>query len=214
MIDDQIVIDKSDILIRLFESKFDGFLITCPRRWGKSFNLDLIQRFCEFEFDNNGQELPEDLKLNRLLFENGSMDALTRTRKPMKVVDSPKTMEHFGQYIVIRLDLKDLDGESFETVHIRLSAHVSDVYDKFAFLQDSPQLDTSDVEMFNTIYKNRTHDLADLQLSLKNLCYLCHRHFKRQIILLVDEYDTPTNHAFSRLDHNSITRIRDFIKCN
>lgn len=219
VISNQLVIDKSGLITQIFKSQYSAVLITCPRRWGKSYNLDLIHTFCEIELDKNGNELAEELKLNIHLFNRGAVDVNTKERKPMKVTEDKLIMkEHFGQYIVIRLDLKDVVGESYDQVLHNLSTCVNNEYGRFAFLLDSDKLNDRHKAIFNSIYNQKTPTENDLCSSLYNLCYLCHLHFHDsmsddcQIVLLIDEYDTPTNHAFSEFDQNTIEKIRKFMK--
>lgn len=201
------------MIAKIFDSKQTAFLITRPRRWGKSFNLDLIKAFCELEMDKEGRELPEDLKINRLLFEFGSVDAETLIRTPMAITKNKEIMtKHFGQHIVLRLDFKDLDGPSYDEVISTLNKQVVKLYHRFAFLEQSKHLSPDQAKMFRQMYSSLIQDSSQLADSLSELCYYCYQHFQRKIVLLVDEYDIPTNHAFYQFAPKDIEKLRNLIQ--
>jgi len=56
------------------EGVAEAQLITYPRRWGKSINLSMLEYFFGLELDENGVELPEEMKRNHLLFTGGEID--------------------------------------------------------------------------------------------------------------------------------------------
>ena len=63
-------VDKSLFIKRVLEASYDFFLITRPRRWGKTLNLIMLKLFLEIEVDEKGVEMYEHAKDNYKYFEN------------------------------------------------------------------------------------------------------------------------------------------------
>jgi len=59
-----VFVDKSILLRELLDDGNDTLLITRPRRWGKSLNMSMMQKFFEIEVDKNGTQLPEEMRKN------------------------------------------------------------------------------------------------------------------------------------------------------
>lgn len=210
-----IVIDKSDMLIKLFRSRSKAVMITTPRRWGKSFNLDLIRAFCELECDIDGRELPEDLKINRFLFENGAIDFATKKRTHFKVMEALDVVdEHFGRYIVIYLDLKNAFGNDYDEFIKSMAYTMSALYTKFNFLLKSDILRPFEKQSFEQYETVTTEpDPTMLMFSLKNLCSLLYSHYKEkhEVIVLIDEYDSPSNNSFYEFKDDDIMKTNNFM---
>ena len=69
-----VFVDKSMFIKEFLEaSSGKVVLITRPRRWGKSLNMDMLQRFLSIEVDEQGAPLPQEESLNRKLFVGGEV---------------------------------------------------------------------------------------------------------------------------------------------
>ena len=69
-----VFVDKSMFIKEFLEaSSGKVVLITRPRRWGKSLNMDMLQRFLSIEVDDQGAPLPQEESLNRKLFVGGEV---------------------------------------------------------------------------------------------------------------------------------------------
>ena len=55
-------IDKSLFIKDVMTDALKVPLITRPRRWGKSSNMNMLKTFLEIEVDEHGNELPEEQK--------------------------------------------------------------------------------------------------------------------------------------------------------
>lgn len=71
--------------------------------------------------------MPEDLKIDRLLFENVIYD-LQRMPGPMKVCKDEQSMKHFAKYIVVHLSFADIAGSNFEEVQDQLIKSIELLY--------------------------------------------------------------------------------------
>ena len=67
------IIDKADVSI----------LITRPRRWGKSMNINMLKTFLELEVDENGHYEESKVNSNRIIFEGGIEN--NERFKPLKI---------------------------------------------------------------------------------------------------------------------------------
>ena len=74
LINSDIFVDKSLMIKELLEDSGKVTLITRPRRWGKSLNMDMVRRFFEIEVDEQGRVLPQEQKMNYKLFSGGEVD--------------------------------------------------------------------------------------------------------------------------------------------
>ena len=118
LLESNVFVDKS-LLIQEFleESGGDVVLITRPRRWGKSLNMDMLRCFLEIAVDEHGVPLPQAQCLSHKLFAGGEVVIAPRIGKvkqlaPLKIAQQcPELVtEYQGQYPVISLGLKDVKG--------------------------------------------------------------------------------------------------------
>ena len=69
-----IFVDKSLFIKEIIEDPSETILITMPRRWGKSLNLDMLRRFLSIEFDAEGSVIPSQQTGNYKLFNGGDCE--------------------------------------------------------------------------------------------------------------------------------------------
>ncbi len=69
-----IFVDKSLLVKEIIENSGDVVLIIRPRRWGKSLNMDMVEKFFSIEVDAAGNPLPYDQRVNNKLFTGGEVD--------------------------------------------------------------------------------------------------------------------------------------------
>ena len=151
-------------------------LITRPRRFGKTLNMNMLKTF----FDVNG--------------DKAAFDGLEISK------DKDFCDTYMGKYPVISISLKELDGLSFESAFKLVKNYIVDEAGKFLFLSDSDKLDTKDKADFQALLLKDEFGLsmmddATLKTSLKFLCSLLYKHYGVKPILLIDEYDVPLDKA-------------------
>ncbi|MEO1300697.1 MAG: AAA family ATPase, partial [Bacteroidota bacterium] len=107
LIEGDVFVDKS-LFIKEFlqDSSGEVILITRPRRWGKSMNMDMLKRFLAIETDEQGVPLPREQCRHHKLFAGGEI-ALdfgeTKLLKPLKISNYPALMNRQGRYPVISI---------------------------------------------------------------------------------------------------------------
>lgn len=147
------------------------------------------------ELDPSGQPVPQDLCINRKLFEMGTFDA-SGNKVPMKIMASQEAIDHFGQYIVLKLDLQNMSG-SYQELFSTLSSKISQLYSRFQFLEQLV-LSEHDAEIIHrgiSCAKTDTitnSDVAFLKSSLQQLARILYNYYYKYIVILVDEYDCPS----------------------
>ena len=172
-------VDKTGMIKELLNNWGEVNLFTRPRRFGKSLNMSMLQRFFEIGTDKS-------------LFDGLAIAKETRLCE-----------EYMGQYPVISISLKTVEGNDYETAASRLRMVIGNEAMRFRFLLDSDELtDEEKMQYRKLIYTGADDDGAYMMAesvlsgSLKTLSDLLCKHYKKQVIILIDEYDVPLAKAF------------------
>ena len=201
-----VFVDKSMFIKEFLEaSSGKVVLITRPRRWGKSLNMDMLRRFLSIEVDEQGTPLPQEESLNRKLFVGGEVVIGPRTGKvkqlaPLKIAQQCPDLvtEYQGQYPVISLGLKEVTGSSYQKIEDKLKKYIAKLYDQHVYLQDQAWL-TNNQRNQLAKYLDGPILATDLEDSLQFLSELLYKHFGKPVYILIDEYDAPINNAYLAL---------------
>ncbi len=173
-------VDKTRALKIVFEDESSQvLLITRPRRFGKSLTLSMFNSFLSLNYEDE-----KDLSHHIELF------------KDKEIYKDKEFCEQFmGQYPVIAISLKDVQGLDFEDAYKALAKEIFKLASKYRFLQNSNKLDEGDKLLLNNLLDfNFLRDLKNLDIlksSLQDLITLLYKHYDKQVILLIDEYDVP-----------------------
>lgn len=114
-----IFIDKSLLVKDFLENPAEVLLITCPRRWGKSINMDMIKTFLEIEVDRDGNRHSDKKQAsNYKLFQgeiNSSNTKKENLEKPLNIVaDQDFINKYQGEHPVISIDFKNIKGTNYQ----------------------------------------------------------------------------------------------------
>lgn len=172
-------VDKTMFIAELLQNWGKVNLFTRPRRFGKSLNMSMLKCFFEIGGD---QTLFDGLKITE---------------------EKSLCKEYMGQFPVISISLKSIDGPDFEAASAALRTVIGDEAGRFRFLRESSSLDEEEknayVRLINVEMKSdATYAMSYAALidSLKTLSRLLAKHYHRKVILLIDEYDVPLDKAF------------------
>ena len=168
-------VDKTKFIEAVLEDASNVKLFTRPRRFGKTLNMSMLKYF----FDVRESEE------NRKLF-NG-LD-----------IEKSKYIDEQGKYPTILISLKSIKYETWEESLEQLKSLVSNLYNEFEYIREC--LNESEIELFNDIwFKKENGEYAN---SLKNLTSFLYKYYKKEVILLIDEYDIPliTAHKYGYYD--------------
>ncbi|MEL6152816.1 MAG: AAA family ATPase [Bacteroidota bacterium] len=205
LLESSVFVDKSLLIKEFIEDSGDVVLITRPRRWGKSLNMDMIKRFLALEVDEQGQALPRAECLNYKLFAGGEATLFTGEKKQLnalKIAQHRLLMERYqGQFPVIKIGLKDAQGSTYEEVLTRLRQVLFSLFNHHRYLLTSQRITANEQAIFKR-YLREAASAEDLTRSLGFLSELLYKHFGKPVYILVDEYDAPINHVFLTLKND------------
>ena len=176
-------VDKTAFIESILNDGNSVSLITRPRRFGKTLLQTTLECFFALNYHH-----PEDRNEVRALFSG-----LTVTR------NEPFCDTHMGQWPVILISFKDFNGNSFEDCVQSLARILYAAAKDFAFLADSSALNGFDRRDFLKVLHVKELPFHEqktvLAEGLKVLMQVLRSVYGKEVIVLVDEYDVPLNHA-------------------
>lgn len=164
-------IDKTGFIRDLLNNWGQVNLFTRPRRFGKTLNMSMLKSYFSLEGDKSVFEGLEIMK------EDGMCE------------------EYMGKFPVVSISLKGIQAATYETAYAMAVHTVNEAAEEVQHLLESDHLSLHDKEMYSELL-NRKMDEATLFGSLRRLTGLLRKHYGRQVILLIDEYDVPLAKAF------------------
>jgi hypothetical protein len=174
-------VDKSLFIRDILKSKAQVTLITRPRRFGKTLNMNMLKSFLEYNC-----ELRMDNKSKRHLFEG------------LKIEQAGKQyMDKFGQYPVIFLSLKELKRNSWDGAYNAFKDCIYDEYQRHIKIADTENITAADKLKLRRFLNREALD-SDFPHSLKFLSDCLNAYYGRQVVILIDEYDVPLESAFNK----------------
>ena len=180
--------DKTQLISGLLDRDATVALFTRPRRFGKTFALEMLHTF----FEKTG-------KSNAHLFEG------------TKVWADPAHRAEQGRYPVIHITFKDAKGESWSETKELIADAISEEFirHRAAFdSEDCPEKWKRDFQAF----QSETATPACLMRSLKILASALHLFYKERPVILIDEYDSPINYAaVNHFGQNALQFFRNFL---
>ena len=143
-------------------------LFTRPRRFGKTLNMDMLRVFFE--------KTPEDTSIyfkDKYIWQCG--DYYTK---------------HQGQYPVIFLSFKDIKCSSWQETFQKISKLISLEFMRHNELESSTVLSSYEKEQYHRFASEDINEV-DCQMGLQLLSLLLHKHYDKECVIIIDEYDTP-----------------------
>lgn len=167
-------IDKTKLIEQLFDSLGKVSLFTRPRRFGKTLNMSMLKSF----------------------FEIGTDPSLFDGLYISKNQDLCK--QHLGQYPVVFLSLKGVEGLSFSEARRRCIQLIKREAERFYVLKDSQRLLDIDKKRYRELLemKDQPEEVEIIMSSIKTLSDLLYKHYRKKAVILIDEYDVPLDKAF------------------
>ena len=167
-------IDKTNFIREWWESGDSVTLITRPRRFGKTLNMSMLDKFFSVKYKNR-----EDLFQGLRIWEEKT---------------SPEYRKLQGTYPVLFLSFADVKETSYEQARKRICSIIKELYNQYAFLLEGNLLNENEKKDFRNISAN----MEDYEASgsIKALCNFLSRYYKKKVIILLDEYDTPMQEAY------------------
>ncbi len=203
LLNSEVFVDKSLMIKEFLEDSGDVILITRPRHWGKSLNMNMLGKFFEIEVGQDGKPLTIDNRINHKLFVGGEINigfGEIKELKPLKIANITSSMKRQGQFPVISINFKDVKGSNYQEVEngIRnqvIKLFVNHRYLKSHITEETNLLDDAQKEKLYRYFTGKL-DKEDLKDSLAFLSELLYKHFNQKVYILIDEYDTPINSPY------------------
>ena len=164
-------IDKTDFIRQWWESQDVATLITRPRRFGKSLNLNMLECFFSEKYRGEGD-----------LFRG------------LSIWNHEKYREIQGTYPVIFFSFADIKGQTFTSAREAICQVIQDLYAEFGFLKESERLSQEEKDYFSLV--TPTMSDAVTAMSLKRLSMCLHSYYGKKVLIFLDEYDTPLQEAY------------------
>jgi len=166
-------IDKTDFIREWWETDDIVTLLTRPRRFGKTLNMDMLDCF----FSNRYTDRAD-------LFEGLSIWKEEKYRKLQ------------GTYPVIFLSFSGVKAGTYEDARLELVQSVIELYNQFDYLLKSTALNESEKKCFSMVQNGLDMNNAVLARSIHSLSAFLNKYHKQKVLIFLDEYDTPIQEAY------------------
>ena len=164
-------IDKTDFIKEWWEYSDMVTLITRPRRFGKTLNLSMAECFFSNRSANRGD-----------LFEG------------LSIWQSEEYRNMQGTYPVIFLSFAPIKTGRIDEIKAALKQIVADVYREYRFIMEAQIFHQKDREDFDAVSKQM--DDMTAYTALNRLCSYLYQYYHKNVIVMLDEYDTPIQEAW------------------
>ena len=169
--DDLFYIDKTLFIKEWWESRDSVTLITRPRRFGKTLTMSMVEHFFSTKYADEA-------------------DIFTGLR----ICSEKKYRDMQGTWPLISISFANVKEPNYEMAKRRICQILTDIYNKNQFLLDSDLLTEEEVKYFKSISTDM--DEINATMALHKMSDFLSRYYKKKVIILLDEYDTPMQEAY------------------
>ena len=164
-------VDKTKFIREWWENGDSVTLITRPRRFGKTLNMSMLEKFFSVQYAGR-----EDL------FQG------------LAVWEEEKYRKLQGTYPVISLSFASVKECDFFQTRRKICQNLANLYSKHRFLIEQGILDAQEHLFFQSV----SADMDDMTatMALHQLSLYLSRYYEKKVIILLDEYDTPMQEAY------------------
>lgn len=192
-------VDKTPYLKNVFTDPSSVLLFTRPRRFGKTLLMDMFASYLRLAPDGS-----DNRKYKEKIFEGLEI-----------LKDKEFSDKYMGQFPVICLSLKSVDGRDFKDAYGKLAELVAGLGEQFSFLKDSEKISKEQKEELSILSNKLKLINPDYSFiltgSLKTYSNCLYKHYGKKVILLIDEYDVPFAKASEKGYHSDmVTLISQF----
>ncbi len=166
-------IDKTMLIKQFYDDNNYVLLLPRPKRFGKTLNLSMIEHFFDIQ-KAESKKLFADFKITQ---------------------EKEFCEKHQNKYPVINISLKGIKEPDWEKCFNKFVQFVSTLYENYSFLLESDKLSIYQKKRFERLILQEAN-YAEYKGSLETLSHYLHKHFEKEVIILVDEYDAPIISAF------------------
>lgn len=163
-------IDKTTFIKEWWENGSDVTLITRPRRFGKTLNMNMLECFFSNQYAERGD-----------LFEG-----LSIWEEPYRQLQ--------GTFPVISMSFAPIKTGAIAAMKAEIKQMIVNIYSSYKEIMKSAVFDSHDRAVFDAV--DRKMDDATAYMAIHNLCIYLSRYYKKDVIILLDEYDTPMQESW------------------
>ena len=169
-------VDKTLMIRDILDSGAKVTLFTRPRRFGKTLNMSMLQRFFE-KTDNDNSYLFESLNI---------MGA------------GQQYIAHIGKYPVINISLKGMKQPDFETAYATYKDIIKDEFSRHkATVYKANVLDNEEMQRY-TSFLDIDAEYSEYNKAIGFLAKCLCKAYNKNVIILIDEYDVPLENSYFR----------------
>ena len=169
--EDCFYIDKTSFIKEWWENKDNVTLITRPRRFGKTLNMNMLECFFSNKYKDRGD-----------LF------------KGLEIWKDEKYRELQGTYPVIFLSFASIKQVRYDETVIKIKDELIRIYNEYDYIMKSGIYNANEKMQYQSVCVGMSDTVA--QEALKNLSNYLSRYYGKKVIILLDEYDTPMQEAY------------------
>lgn len=164
-------IDKTEFIKEWWEFDDAVTLITRPRRFGKTLNINMLEKFFSIEYAKRDE-----------LFEG------------LNIWKYKEYREIQGTYPVIFLSFANVKENTYEQARESICRIIQELYNQNIFLLHTDLLTDNEKEEYKQI-STRMND-SMISDSIRKMSDYLSRYYGKKTIILLDEYDTPIQEAY------------------
>lgn len=164
-------IDKTNFIMEWWKANDDVTLIARPRRFGKTLNMSMLEKFFSVKYAGRGD-----------LFEG------------LSVWRNEEYRQMQGTWPVITLSFANIKEKDYETARRKICQILSDLYSENRFLLEAEILDSKERHFFENVGVEM--DDVTATFSINQLASYLSRYYHKKVLIFLDEYDTPMQEAF------------------
>ena len=168
---DNFYIDKTNFIREWWDNDDTVTLITRPRRFGKTLNMNMLECFFSNKYKDRGD-----------LF------------KGLEIWNDEKYRKLQGTYPVIFLSFAEIKQNNYNDAVEKIKRIICEVCQQFDFLKNWDGLTETEKKNISNI----SYDMSDVMAQdlIKNMSNYLSRYYGKKVIILLDEYDTPMQEAY------------------
>ena len=167
---DNFYIDKTDLIRQWWESNDEVTLITRPRRFGKTLNMSMLEKFYSVSYAGRGE-----------LFCG------------LKIWESEKYRKLQGTYPVLFISFAGIKETSYAAARANICRMIEEQYNKHDDLLKGEWLNEKEKAFYQEIRADMPDSTA--AVSLRFLSDFLGRYYGKKAIILLDEYEIGRAHV-------------------
>lgn len=171
IVENNFYVDKSMFIKEWWESKDRVTLITRPRRFGKTLNMSMLEKFFSLKYEERGD-----------LFER------------LSIWEDEKYRRLQGSYPVVFLSFAGIKENTFVEARKSVCRTIEEQYNKNDYLLEGNLLNDKEKEFYQDVSVKMSDSTA--AVALRSFSDFLGRYYGKKVIILLDEYDTPMQEAY------------------